>query len=287
VPRNDSDPSIDSSPSGGGGIGEADDGGGRAPNLTDSHLQPRPDPAGTANFRSAVLLGSDHTELEEIAIQAITQNLAIGISRGRFPKGYPHVDPNEDAAYAATDGTTTILAVADGHHGFNAAQAAIAAIAEVAPPSIEEDPETVVRTLGEAAIRAVAATVPGLPGPRKSSRTSLTICVLRNGSLATLTIGDTACFLATRRRARQIGTTTDFLGPNTTAEALLLETTVVQPEAAVVVTTDGFLDFASGVEGTLRTTSNLSANEGVEELLSAAFSGGAGDNIAAAVFRPT
>ena len=65
-----------------------------------------------------------------------------------------------------------------------------------------------------------------------------------------------------------------------------VETTAVPPEAVVVLTTDGFLDFASDAEGTLRTASGLSAEEGVEGLFSAAFSGGAGDNIAAAISRP-
>ena len=93
-------------------------------NVTDPGDLPQSDPT-PANFRSALLLGEDHTELEEVAITEVTPNLAIGISRGRFPKGYPHVDPNEDAVYAATDGTTTVLVVADGHQGFDAARAAI------------------------------------------------------------------------------------------------------------------------------------------------------------------
>ncbi|MEA3502778.1 MAG: hypothetical protein U9R47_08390, partial [Actinomycetota bacterium] len=75
--------------------------------------------------QSILLLGSDHTELGEVEIAELSPHVAVGISRGRFPKGYAHVDPNEDAVFAATDGTTAIIAVADGHHGFDAAEAAI------------------------------------------------------------------------------------------------------------------------------------------------------------------
>jgi hypothetical protein len=91
--------------------------------------------------RSIVLLGSDHTELEQIAIEELTPNVAIGISRGRFPKGYPHLDPNEDAVFAATDGTTTVLAVADGHHGFDAAREAILTISDTTPSVINGEAE--------------------------------------------------------------------------------------------------------------------------------------------------
>ena len=114
-------------------------------------------------FQSALLLGSDHTELDEVAIEVVTPNLAIGISSGRFPKGYPHADPNEDAVFATTDGVTTILAVADGHHGFDAARAAITAIAEAARAPTDEAIQSIVRRLTVTPIDAVTATVPPLP----------------------------------------------------------------------------------------------------------------------------
>ena len=120
-------------------------------NATDPSELPQIDPT-PPTFHSALLLGEDHTELEEVAITEVAPNLAIGISRGRFPKGYPHIDPNEDAAYAATDGTTTVLAVADGHQGFDAARAATSAIADTAPGVIDAPLEVVIRQLAGAAI---------------------------------------------------------------------------------------------------------------------------------------
>ena len=78
-------------------------------------------PKGNAVIRSSLLLGSNYETLGDVAIEEITPQLAIGISRGRFRKGYPHVDPNEDAVIVAADDATTVLAVADGHNGFDAA----------------------------------------------------------------------------------------------------------------------------------------------------------------------
>jgi len=235
-------------------------------------------------FQSALLVGSDHTELNEVAIKEVTPNLAIGISCGRFPKGYPHVDPNEDAAFAATDGNTSILAVADGHHSFDAACTAITAIAEAATaPTTDETAQLIVRRLTVTAIDAVAATVPLLPPPRDTSRTALTVAVIRDDSFATTTIGDTACFVATRRRAKRLGTPTDFLSPGTDPVAFGVETVRLPPRGTVVVASDGFLDFVGNPRRLLRSTSSVHASECAERLLDAAFSGGAGDNIAVAI----
>jgi len=126
-------------------------------------------------FQSALLVGSDHTELDEVAIEEVTPKLTIGISCGWFPKGYPHADPNEDAVFAATDGNATIVAVADGHHGFDAARAAITAIAEAATAPTDETAQLIARRLTVTAIDAVVATVPFLPPPRDTSRTALTM----------------------------------------------------------------------------------------------------------------
>ena len=80
-----------------------------------------------------MLRGPDHETLGEIALEEIAPSLALALSRGRFPKGYPHLDPNEDGALAATDGATAVLAVVDGHNGFEAASAALQAVADSVP----------------------------------------------------------------------------------------------------------------------------------------------------------
>src|SRR5665811_2204355 len=67
------------------------------------------------SLRTAVLWGNDHTELGEIGFTEVPPAGAIAISRGKFRKGYSYLDPNEDAVLIATDGTSWLLAVADGH----------------------------------------------------------------------------------------------------------------------------------------------------------------------------
>ena len=255
-------------------------------------LSPRPQDGGRGAeqpgaFDSALLLGEDHTELEEVAIREITPNLAIGISRGRFPKGYPHVDPNEDAVYAATDGTTTILVVADGHHGFDAARAAISAIADAAPDAIAAPLEVIIRQLADAAIDAVAEIVPTLPPPRNTSRTSLTICAVRGDAIAATTIGDTAWI---RGDPSPLEASRDRDATSSPPRPIPLRSRSQRrsshDRAAVILTTDGFLDFASDVTGTLRSAAQLDlARQQPSSSSPRAFAGGAGDNISVAVYR--
>ena len=235
---------------------------------------------------SALLLGRDHTELGDIATRAVTSNLAIGIARGRFPKGYPHIDLNEDAVFATTDGRTTILAVADAHNGFDAAVIAISAIAEAVASTMASAPRDIVRLLVDAAGRGVASTIPDLGAPRNKSRTALSIAAIRDRRIAATTIGDTACYIATRRRARRIGTDTDYLGPNTDLSAIQIEETSPTVPSSVVVASDGLADFAVNARRTLRAATKLPALDGVEHLIRAAFSGGAGDNVAIAASWP-
>ncbi len=98
-------------------------------------------------------------------------------------------------------------------------------------------------------------------------------------------IGDTPCFVATRRRAKRLGTPTDFLSSDTDRAAIGVETVRLPPGGAVGVASDGFLDFVGNPRRVLRSASSVHASDGAERLLDAAFSGGAGDNIAVAIAR--
>lgn len=280
----DSSRSEESSRSGGGGARQGD-GGGQAPNAPSDSLQTPPDQTPQHTLHSALLLGSDHTDLEESAIVEITADVAIGISRGRFPKGYPHVDPNEDAVFASTDGITTVLAVADGHRGFDAAHAAITAIAAHAASTVTFAPKIIVRQLVEVAIDAAVADLSAHPSPRDASGTSLTICAIDASSLAAATLGDTSCHVATKRRSKRIGGDTPFLSPVSDPTTIDIAEKPLGAATAVIVTSDGFTDFAANVGASLRTAATKSAPRGVEHLVAAAFTGGAGDNIAVAVLR--
>jgi serine/threonine protein phosphatase PrpC len=74
--------------------------------------------------RLALLRGREHVELG--AIDVVAEGCAaIAISLGGARKRYSHVDPNEDAALLALGPAGTLVAVADGHHGFEAAEVAL------------------------------------------------------------------------------------------------------------------------------------------------------------------
>lgn len=76
-------------------------------------------------MRSGLLHGREHTRLGAVA--AVAQGrCAIALSRGGFAKRYEHRDPNEDAAAFAFGAEGSLLAVADGHGGHEAAELALA-----------------------------------------------------------------------------------------------------------------------------------------------------------------
>ena len=233
---------------------------------------------------SGLLLGEDYPELEQIRVREFAPNVAIGISRGRFPKGYPHVDANEDAVYAATDGTTTVLAVADGHNGFDAARSAMMAIAAATPRFMNGALETVIRQISMAALAAVSEAVPPLPPPRDTSETSLTIAAIRDNAVATTTIGDTALFVVAGRRITRHGTDTEYVSPTTDAAAIEFISAKISAKAVVILASDGFLDFAADPRTALRTAATLAVSDAANQLISEAFAGGAGDNIAIALY---
>ena len=256
----------------------------------DIHPTASPPPPGEgtgrrrASLRSVALSGPDHTELGTTSVHELTPNLAVGISRGRFPKGYPHVDPNEDAVFAATDGSTSVLCVVDGHSGFDAAGAAIAAISEAAPQILDQNPDSIVADLSLLAAQAVATNVPSLAPPRERSETAVTIVALREAALASSTAGDTACFVVEGRRVNRIGGATEFLTPSSGSDAVATMTATPSERSTVVVLSDGIIDFAGDTTRALRSIRDLSARDAVDRLLALAFQGGAGDNLSVAVF---
>ena len=248
---------------------------------------PLPNWAAKHEPASARLLGSDHTHLGDVEIVEIPPSVAIGISCGRFPKGYPHVDPNEDAVFATSDGTTTVLAVADGHRGVEAAHAAIAAIADNAIGFDTAPLDDIVRMLSEQAVDAVRSATPHLQPPRDASGTALTIAAIRSGSVSAMTLGDTACFVVTRRHVSRLGSPTEFLSATSRSDLVAVQEAPLPSKAAIIVTSDGFSSFARPIDRILRSERSHQASDAVANLVAAAFAGGAGDNVTAAVFNPS
>jgi hypothetical protein len=69
----------------------------------------------------ALLRGREHTALR--AVELIAEGrVAIALSIGGAPKRYDHTDPNEDAAAFVRGSSGDVLAVADAHYGFEAAE---------------------------------------------------------------------------------------------------------------------------------------------------------------------
>ena len=76
-----------------------------------------------------MLHGFEHTVLESISCVA-EGPAAIAISRGGAKKTYHHRDPNEDACGFSWNERGTLLVVADGHAGADAAQVAVERVIE-------------------------------------------------------------------------------------------------------------------------------------------------------------
>ena len=229
-------------------------------------------------YKSAALFGRDHAELGEITVVEITPDLAIGISRGRFPKGYQHTDPNEDAVFAATDGETSVLTVADGHHGVAASHNAIEAMASTTETSLAVASGLLERlmTAGSNAVRDLDNGV---------SRTTLTVCVTDHRRCEVATFGDSGLIVVGKWRTEMHQGKAGFLGEvGSVPESLHIERKNSHLVAAV---TDGVFSFVPRSKHDLHQhASEESVSRFCERLIQLAFTGGAGDNVAVAVHRP-
>lgn len=241
------------------------------------------------SLRLTVLWGEDHPELGEVAVTSLGERCALALSRGRHPKAYPHLDPNEDAVAAATDGTATLLLVADGHSGFDAARAATGAVLDRVPDLLaRSDPEETLREAFAAAREAVAGTLADLAEPRRSTRTTLTVAVLRDRRLVTATRGDSAAVRIAGGRPTPLGRRTEFLGPDTDLDRLHPEEADLEEGDLLVLATDGLYDFL-GRRWPERlaelATEHPDPGAYVQAAVRAAFSGGAGDNVGVGALR--
>jgi serine/threonine protein phosphatase PrpC len=239
---------------------------------------------------TALLLGSDHTGLGEIATAQLGTDIAIALSRGKFPKGYPHLDDNEDAVLAATDGSVSLLAVADGHSGFDAARASAEALHAATPTLLEMARGGLAAAARHGftlARNAIATALADLEEPRRSSRTALVICLVGEGEAAVACFGDTRAVLRSGRRARSlVGGYSPFLDGGTILDEVENRTIEITPGDKLVLASDGLFDFLGRKWlGKLDALGNDAASplEFVTSAVRKAFVGGAGDNISVGV----
>jgi len=267
--------------------------------------------------RSAVLRGRDHTRLGLTAAVA-EGRAAIALSRGGAPKSYRHRDPNEDVALFAEGEGGILLAVADGHGGCEAAEAAIERLlAAWAPawtgasaPGLRESwPERAPNVLAELNAAILERVALGAPD---SARTTLSFALLRpdDDLLAFASLGDSHIFQLTAGEVLELGhedgRRTCYLGfASETVESLAGKYVAgaqgLAGTRAVVLVTDGLSERGIGVavpEDAVAECAELAAS-GLPELRPLGAARGvveralaehrrhrAGDNVAAAVAWP-
>jgi serine/threonine protein phosphatase PrpC len=213
--------------------------------------------------RFALQRGREHTELGAIDIVAEGSG-AIAISIGGAKKRYAHVDPNEDSALLALGPAGMLVAVADGHHGFEAAEVALEYLANYPAPHWTE-PGTVradtwrrqVGAVLEDTNRAIRAE---RPGSAEGSCTTLAMALVlpKDGALLYATIGDSHLYRAVRDgTVRDLAAPREekpcFLGAAEADAASLLArarvgTAPLSGTQALVLVTDGLTERGIGVE---------------------------------------
>ncbi|MFQ5524465.1 MAG: PP2C family protein-serine/threonine phosphatase [Acidimicrobiia bacterium] len=219
-----------------------------------------------------VLYGRNHTTLGEVAVVA-DGRAAAALSPGRFPKGYPHTDPNEDCVAVADLGTRVLLAAADGHHGVEASHAAIGAVAQV----VASLQHTTPRRLVEVVIDAVAEITSG-------SRTALTVALFDAQRGQAFTFGDTYLIRLRDSKGKRLNRPAPFLDAGSTAEDARFDRFSLRPGDRILAATDGLIDFLGrSALARLAAIDEPDPTTWVNEAIDLALTGGAGDNIGVAL----
>jgi serine/threonine protein phosphatase PrpC len=242
-----------------------------------------------------MLLGRDHPALGERALERVGERTAIGLSAGRLPKAYAHVDPNEDAALAIEAAGWTLLAVADGHNGADASHAAMAAVhaatttpdaAGLSAPALLE----LARLTAADAVRSAVAAAAGDADGRELSRTALTVAVVADGRVHAATWGDTTAarvrrgWLRRRPAVRLLSAGTAFLGPHPQHPATASRR--LRAGDRVALCSDGVVDHLGPRWTAVLGAALTGADEPVrlvDTMFDRAFDGGAGDHLSMAL----
>jgi serine/threonine protein phosphatase PrpC len=210
--------------------------------------------------RSALLRGREHAALGVHGAIA-EERVAIAISRGGWTKQYAYVDPNEDAVAFALGARATLLAVADGHSGFEAAEVALEHLLEHPAPHWTESagPPASPEAWRRHALAALADAAVQIGGERREgsrSRTTLTLAlaVPSAGQCYYAAIGDSHLFAAYAGEAREVAPAEKagaFLGDPAVTEKLAEYARLgIFPLAgvrALVLTSDGLSEEGIGL----------------------------------------
>ncbi len=215
----------------------------------------------------AILRGRDHKLVGPVDVISEGPS-AIAITRGGATKRYQHLDENEDAAGFWRGPSGTVLAVADGHNGFEAAEVAVESVLRdpapqwAEPGGVDADqwPRQAIAALCDAnrTILAERGGVDELP-----SRSTLVVGVVqpKTNMLLYACCGDSLLFLVedeTVRLISQQGPLESFLGfadrePEALRKFVQIGAVSLDGVAAVVAVTDGLTEDGIGVEDPQRT----------------------------------
>jgi serine/threonine protein phosphatase PrpC len=231
---------------------------------------------------SVLLLGRDYPDLGPLAWAGFPGGGGLALSRGANPKVYQHQDPNEDGALLVRVGACVVLAVADGYNGVAASEAALASVRERAA-ALAAAREESFRSEVSQVIHDVAESV----GERRS-RTCLIVARVTEEACEYASFGDSALFRAGGLRPQSQDNRL-ILGQSVDLDAAPLEDWYghfrPDPGERVAAVTDGVTNFVpdpAQIQALLRgADDDIEAARGIAEI---AMRGGAGDNVAVAVF---
>ena len=191
----------------------------------------------------AALWGRDHPHLGEIAVASVSPTLAIAMSAGAVRKARPPLDPNEDAAAAASGRHVDLIAVADAHLGCEAAELAVAAVLDCLDDETFGLGDGLVDVIFRAGMAVQRGTShPSCPHPQ--SRTTIAFAVIGDGAFHWISMGDSSVALVSTTGVERLDVPrTTFLGYRFTVDEL--DTLVTRgtrtwmPGDVLVLATDG------------------------------------------------
>lgn len=234
-------------------------------------------------MRAIALLGRDWTELGPLAVAELPDGGAIALSRGVHPKAYAHTDPNEDAALFVRTPGGALLAVADGFNGTAASELTVERVRARADDLVSASGEGFRAELA----RVVAEVRTGLPA-RSRSRSCLVVAALSGDRCELASLGDSNGFLAgdPHPLARQNSLLVGNPEPLPQNRPELFHWPVARAAGArIALVSDGVTNFVNDLARIpwllAESASDADAARAIAEL---AFAGGAGDNVAVAVF---
>ncbi|HEY8339559.1 MAG TPA: hypothetical protein VIK95_06805 [Egibacteraceae bacterium] len=229
--------------------------------------------------RHAVLWGRDHPRLGTLVSRELDTRAAVAMSAGVRPKPYPSDDANEDVVLVARGATATLLAVADGSRGHEAAHAAGAALLAAAD-AVRAEPD---------AVRDLLARVDGCldrlrrtaPAAARSSRTALTVAVAGAGRVVAATRGDTALVRVRDGDCRLLS----GVAPGAAAPLPQPQVSDTRPGDWLVVASDGVFDHldAAWPQTLAAACGRGRPVDAAVRVVAAACAAGAGDNVSVGV----